>query len=57
MYFVKKVIRNILHANIELHSRILIAELQGDGVKCNARLQSHYANMTFSEKSRYGQIF
>ena len=26
--------RNILHTNIDLHSRRLIAELPGDGIKC-----------------------
>ena len=55
--FVKKAISNILHDNIDVHSRILIAELPGDEVKCIAKLQSHCANMTFSEKSRYDRIF
>ena len=32
-YYVKKAIKNILHTNIDVHSRILIAELPGDGVK------------------------
>ena len=32
-YFVKKSIRNLLHANIDVHNRRLIAELPGDGVK------------------------
>ena len=32
--FVKNVIRNILHANIHVNSRRLIAELPGDGIKC-----------------------
>ena len=32
-YFVKKSIRNILHANIDVHIRSLIAEFPGDGVK------------------------
>ena len=30
--FLKKAIRNILHANIDVHSRTFIAELPGDGV-------------------------
>ena len=30
----KKAIRNILHANIDLHSRRLIADLPVDEIKC-----------------------
>ena len=30
----KNSMRNILHANIDVHSRILIAELPMDGIKC-----------------------
>ena len=32
--FVKIAIRNILHANIDVHSRMFIDESTGDGVKC-----------------------
>ena len=32
-YFVKRAIGNILHANIDVHSRWLIDEFPGDGVK------------------------
>ena len=39
--YAKKDIRNILHANIEVHSRRLIAELSKDGIKCIEKLQSH----------------
>ena len=46
----KKSIGNILHANMDLHSRRLIAEFLMDGIKCIEKLQSHCANMTFSEK-------
>ena len=35
----------------------LVAELPGDGVKCISTLQSHYANMTFAEKSKHDRIF
>ena len=56
-YFAKKAIRNIFHANIDVHSRRLIAEFLGDGIKCIEKLQSHYVNMTFSDKSRYDRIF
>ena len=38
-YFLKA-IRNIFHANIDVHSIVLIAEFLGDGVKCIAKLQS-----------------
>ena len=56
-YFVKKDIRNILHANIYVHSIILISNFPGDGVKCIARIQSQYANMNFADKCRYDRIF
>ena len=49
-YFSKKSIRNILHANIDVHSRRLIFEYPGDGIWCIKKLQSHCANMTFAEK-------
>ena len=49
-YFAKKSIRNILHENIDVHSRGLIAEFPGYGIKCIEKLQSHCANMTFAEK-------
>ena len=32
--YVKKEIRNLLHANIDVHSRRLISEFPVDGVKC-----------------------
>ena len=56
-YYVKKKIRNIIHANIDVHSRGLIAEFPGDGVKCISKIQSHCANMNFSNKSRYYRLF
>ena len=56
-YFAKKAIRDILHANIDVHSRRLIAEFPGDGIKFIEKLQSHCANITFSGKSRYDRIF
>ena len=55
--FAKKAIRNLLHANIDVYSRRLIAEFPRDGIKCIEKLQSHCANMTFSDKSRYDRIF
>ena len=42
-----------MHANIDVHSRILIAELPKDGIKCIEKLQSHCANVNFADKSRY----
>ena len=36
----KKSIWNILHANIDVHSRRLIAEFQKDVIKCIEKLQS-----------------
>ena len=56
-YFVKNSIRNILHDNIDVHSRRLIAEFPGYGVKCISKLQSNCENMTFSDKSSYDRIF
>ena len=38
-YYVKKEISNLLHANIDVHSRRLIAEFSGDGVKFILKLQ------------------
>ena len=48
--FETNVIRNFLHANIDVHGRRVIAELPIDGIKFIEKLQSHCANMTFSEK-------
>ena len=56
-YFTKKAIRNILNANIDVHSRILVTEFPGYGITCIENFQSHRANMTFSDKSRYDRIF
>ena len=47
----------ILHANIDVHSRRLIAEFPRDEIKCIEKLQSHCANMTFADKSRYDRTF
>ena len=55
-YF-KKAIRKLLHGNIDVHSRRLIAEFPKDEIKCIEKLQSHCANMTFSDKSRYDRTF
>ena len=55
--YAKKAIRNLLHANIDAHSRRLIAELPKDGIKCIEKLQSHCANMNFADKSRYDSTF
>ena len=46
-----------MHANIDVHSRRLISELPKDGIKWIEKLQSHCANITFSDKSRYDRIF
>ena len=53
----KKSIRNLLRANIDVHSKRLIAEFPADGIKFIEKLQSHCANMNFSDKSRYDRIF
>ena len=51
--FSKKSIRNILHANIDVHSRRLISEFPADGINCIEKLQSNCANMTFSDICSY----
>ena len=48
---------NLLHYNIDVHSRILIEEFPGDGVNCISKIQSHCANMTFYDKSRHDRLF
>ena len=53
----KKAIRNLLHENIDVHSRRLIAEFPKYGIKCIEKLQSHCANMTLADKSRYERTF
>ena len=55
--YAKKAIINLLHANIDVHSRIFIDEFPKDGIKCIKKLQSHCANMTFADKSRYDRTF
>ena len=55
--YAKNAIKNLLNANIDVHSRILIAEFPKDGVKCIEIFQSHCANMTFADKSRYDRTF
>ena len=55
--YAKKAIRNLLHTNIDVYSRRLISEFSKDGIKCIEKLQSHCANMTFSDKSRYDRTF
>ena len=55
--YAEKAVKNLLHANIDVHSRRLLAEFPKDGIKCIEKLQSHSANMTFSDKSRYDRTF
>ena len=53
----QKAIKNLLHANIDVQSRRLIAEFPKDGIIFIEKLQSHCANMTFADKSRYDRTF
>ena len=46
-----------MHANIDVHSRKLIAKFPADGIKCIEKMLSHCAKMTFARKSRYNRIF
>ena len=55
--YAKIAIRNLLHANSCVHSMRLISEFPEDGIKCMEKLQSHCANMTFADKSRYDRNF
>ena len=51
--YAKNSMRNLLHANIDVHSIILITRFPMDGINCIQKLQSYCANMNFSDKSRY----
>ena len=53
----KTAIINFLHANIDVHRRILIAEFSRDGIKYIMKLQSHCENMIFSHKGIYDRNF
>ena len=53
----KNAIRNLFHANIDVHRRRLIADFPKDEVKCIEKLQSPCANMTFADKSGYDRTF
>ena len=55
--YAKQAIRNLFHANSDVHRRRLIYEFPKDGIKCLEKLQSHCANMTFADKSRYDRTF
>ena len=46
-----------MHAHIDVHSRILIAEFPGDVANFIDKHQSHCANVNFADKSRYDIIF
>ena len=53
----KSLLGIFLHANTDVHSRILISEFPSDGIKCIEKLQSHCANIAVVDKSRYDTIF
>ena len=55
--YAKTAIRNLLHANIDVHSRRLVDDFPKYGIKCIEKLQSHCANTTFADKSRYDRTF
>ena len=57
MIMQKNAIRKLLHDNIDVHIRRLIAEFPKDGIKCIEKLQSHCVNITFDDKSRYDRTF
>ena len=53
----KRLSETFFHANIDVHNIRLIAEFQKYGIKCIEKVQSHCANMTFADKSRYDRTF
>ena len=55
--YAKQAIRNHLHDISDVHSRRLIDNSPKDGIKCLEKLQSHCANMTFADTSRYDITF
>ena len=55
--YAKKAIKKLLCGNIDVHCKRLISEFPIYGVNCIEKLQSHCANMTFSDKSRYERTF
>ena len=55
--FTKEDIRNVLHVNIDVHSRRIISDFPGYGIKCIEKLQSPCVNMTFSDKSKSDRTF
>ena len=46
-----------MHANIDVHSIRFIAEFTKYVIKCIENFQSHCANMTFADRSRYDRTF
>ena len=55
--FAKEDIRNILRANIDVHSRRINADFSGYGIKCIEKLQSPCAIIIVSNRSRYDRNF
>ena len=55
--YAKIAIRNLWNANSCVHIRRLITGFPEDGIKFMEKLQSHCANMTFADKSRYDRTF
>ena len=55
--FVKNAIRNLLRANIDVHSRRLIYDFPGYRIKCIEKLQSHCATMNFAEKVHMIELY
>ena len=46
-----------LFENIYVHSIRLISEFPRVGVKFSAKIEYHFSNITFSDKSGYDRIF
>ena len=56
-YHVRKAIINLLHENIDVYIRRLIAEFPGCGLKCILNIKYHCANTTFAGRIIYDRIF
>ena len=56
-YYAKNAISNLLHTNIDAHSRILISEFPKYGIKFTEKLQSHCEKKAFAHKIRYYRTF
>ena len=55
--YAKNATWNLLNAYMDAHSQRLIYEYPGDGVHAVSILKPQFANMNFSDQSRYNRMF